>query len=202
MILKHRTKDHMLWSLQNQYQVSLDTRFLNPDSGLSTFRGSVDLRPPSEDIPAEKRQLDSDEIERLQPPRNLIIVSHPSSKYSYDLVLPITKARMYDPRRPISASYRMSNNKRWVYNEISDRDTERDPLVFVSAVQEASDDLLKITSYLRHETTEPIVYPMVDVAWHPDYLTDDRNEFMPPIDTSPKKFYLDDDPDEFIKAAQ
>jgi hypothetical protein len=178
MILKHRTKDHKLWSLQNQYQASLDTRFLNPDSGLPQFRGSVDLRPLSAASPTEKRPADIEKEERLQPPRNLIIVSHPSSDYSYDLVLPITKARMYDPRRPVSATYIRSNNEKLMYNEISDRDNEREPLVLISAIQEAADDLLKITSYLRHETTEPIEYPTVNVAWHPDYLSDDQDKFL------------------------
>jgi hypothetical protein len=206
-------KLHTPQAFQYQNQAIINTRLIKLAGGpLPDFRGYIDL-PPSYHFgnsPSRSKRRDSPEtvLSAMESPlpRSLVINAQPTSKYSFDAVIPMTRANLYDPTRPLKASYRLNNYrtesgkvlkyKELIYDEAAQpRKTKIDPeesyyeyhsWVPPVVIQEAAGVLLVVAQRLRQELQEQVQYPEVEVSWHPDYLADEPDEFV-------------DDPDEFLK---
>jgi hypothetical protein len=182
MIFRHAAD----WPLANTLRASLDTRdprFVS-DEKLPLFRAAVDLPPPI-DTRAKPATKQVDEYTPPWPidhtiPRNLVIHCQPNPTYTYDLVIPIQRVNIYDPSRPLLASYRYKDGTAAVYNEtasppycdvktrfVTDYD-QHNEFIFSSVVQQAAEDLLEVANHLRRRPSKSLPYKAVEVKWH-DY---------------------------------
>jgi hypothetical protein len=161
VIRRHRT----YWPMRNMQTADLDSRLLALESErLGSLYGSIGLRSH-------------------WPSRNHLIMSgRPSSGNSYDLVIPVTRAYIYDPDQPVQAAYYPRDADPQIYNEIAaPRYNEHNPEALISVVQEAAGGILDILHHIygqREGRAGVEAYPEVDVAWHPDYLNDNPDEFL------------------------
>lgn len=207
MIFRHASD----WPLANNLQASLDTRDprFTSDQELPLFRASVDLPAPIERDAASKK-VRGDEYTPPWPvdhtlPRNIVIHGRPSPDYSYDLVIPIHRVNIYDPSRPLSASYHYKDELTAVYNETATPAhcdvkskrlldyNEHNTFIFTSVVQEASEDLLNVANHLRRRPSNALPFKVVDVKWQefseadgPDTLIEQRLRALREIKHSPK----------------
>jgi len=168
VIRRHRS----YWPMRNVHTADLDTRMMETKmTRPNFFRGSIG-------------------ISRILPNHNQLTVHSKHAWYSYDMVIPVDPAHTYDPTRNIQASYLIDQIQQgvgtqinWVYNEAAASEyDEHDPQVLISAVKEASDDLMRI---LHHNPG--------DLRDLPELKPSETEFKMWP------KGYRDDDPDEFLK---
>jgi hypothetical protein len=161
VIRRHRT----YWPMRNMQTADLDSRLLAlGQERTGRLYGSIGLRT-------------------YWPSHNhLSVFGQSESGNSYDLVIPVTRAYIYDSGRPVQAKYQREDSEPWIYNEIAAPEYHEDnPRAVIGAVREAADDLLDIFHYIYgqgQETSGLQLYPAVEVAWHPDYLSDDPDEFL------------------------
>jgi hypothetical protein len=167
------------WPARRKYMADLNTTLLDLEPGShGIFRASVETNP---NLP-EHGAL----IIHGQPHPN----EEPDKNYIYDVFIPIKARHYYDPShdrsRAVQAAYHWQSYENirdkhsLVYNELSQR--KNDPLILISALKEAAYDLHSIFQYTHgNNGSSPKLGPAPPelARWHPDYLTDDPNQFMP-----------------------
>ena len=178
VIRRHRT----YWPMRNMQTADLDSRLLalpQPRSGIMSrtkprcpgiFRGTIGLRS------------------NLADHNHLMVYGQPNHNYAYNLVVPVTRAHIYDSSRPAQAAYhlekmgRKGKKEKLAYNEMAAPEyREDDPQIIISVVQEAASDLLDIFHSIYGESAGlPELRPSTaaEVAWRQDYMSDDPDEFM------------------------
>lgn len=106
--------------------------------------------------------------------------------YSYSLYLPLDDQLYYDPSpdRILEAKYEYPAGERAVFirnHSMLGSDCQADPLIFHSAIKEASYDLSSLFHHIYGKSNSlPELKPADPslVFWHPDYLSDDPNETL------------------------
>jgi hypothetical protein len=210
------TRQHrMVPHLPRRHRAEFDTRLLGLGSEVwsPVFRCAIEISP---ELPDHGLLLIHG---RPYPGRS------PNRDYTYDVVLPVKDRNFhdpsYDPSHPMEAMYSWHQHKNLIdrrrrgFCEIS-QVHQGEPAVVSKALQEAAQTACDLYRYLYGEDmilspTEPSA-PEV-VHWHPDYATDDPNEFIPSSRAIAKAItriksmrpwqpdYLKDDPNEFLKAS-
>jgi hypothetical protein len=154
--------------------IDFDSRQIDEDKLLYRFTGSV-YRNPNDpalghlSLAGEKKLKSGDQV------------------YSYGALIPTHFDLTHDPSRPAEAVFMNFENgrqERTVFNEAADPDDfeeEHIPLAAVEVIQFAARDLLKNLGYTpgklkRAPDRKPT--PKDRMVWHPDYLSDDPDEFL------------------------
>lgn len=118
---------------------------------------------------------------------NLYIVGRPSTDYGgesnnrYSLYIPLDDYPFYDPasERPLEARYDYSDWSSNIYDRLSSSARDNKPILH-AVVRQAAADLVSLFHYVYGESTGiPELKPSTGdhVRWHPDYLTDDPDQF-------------------------
>lgn len=108
--------------------------------------------------------------------------------YEYTAVIPVKGSTyIYDPSRPIKASITRGNGgginnfEAQEYNEVASDPSRRIPGVLFFTIQHAATDIKRVIDHVNgFDGPQPKLEPApAELArWHPDYLTDDPNEFL------------------------
>lgn len=103
---------------------------------------------------------------------------------SYSAFIPTHFDLSHDPSRPAEAVFSYledGKTKKAVYNQKANPCyDEHDPRVLYGVIQQSAKDFLNILGYKAGELPQPtpLEFQANPVVWHPDYLSDDPDEFL------------------------